>query len=75
MPFKTRNKLLKFFVQENQILDIINALSTTKANGPDEISVRMLQLCAKEVSFILKTLYDKILDAQTFPSAWKMANV
>ena len=75
MTFKTRNKLLKFEIHENQILDIINSLSVAKANGPDDISIRMLQLCPNEIAAILKTLYDKILQAETFPSAWKMANV
>ena len=75
LPFKTRNKLLKFNVHMDQILDIVNSLNATKASGPDEISVRMLQLCPNDISMVLKILYEKILHADYFPNAWKMANV
>ena len=68
-------KLLDFRIDQQKVVTIINSLNPTKASGPDNISVRMLQLCPNEMSFILKLFFEKILQSGEFPSMWKQANV
>ena len=75
VPYKTRMKLLDFRIDQQKVVTIINSLNPTKASGPDNISVRMLQLCPNEMSFILKLFFEKILQSGEFPSMWKQANV
>ena len=58
-----------------QIVDIIQKYSSKKANGCDEVSVAMLQLCASEVAIPLTLIFQKCITSGTFPNSWKSANV
>ena len=62
-------------VNTDQIVNIIQKYSAKKANGCDEISVTMLQLCATEVALPLCLIFQKCLSTGTFPDLWKRANV
>ena len=57
IPFKTRSKLLNFQIDQGKLLKILNSLNSSKASGPDDISIRMLQLCPNTLSLILKCLF------------------
>ena len=50
-------------------------MSSNKAGGFDEISVRMLQLCTTEVATPLQIIFQKCIDTGLFPDSWKYANV
>ena len=58
-----------------QIVNIIQKFCAKKANGCDEISVAMLQLCATELALPLSLIFQKCLSTGTFPDLWKRANV
>ena len=48
-------RLSSFSVNEEVILEIINALNINKAHGQDDISIRIIKLCGKS---IVKPVYD-----------------
>ena len=51
-------------------------MSSNKAGGGyDEISVRMLQLCASEVALPLQIIFQKCINTGMFPDSWKYANI
>ena len=62
-------------VNTDQIIEIIQMYSTKKAHGFDEISVAMLQLCAREVTLSISLIFQKCLSTGTVPVPWKCANV
>ena len=53
----------------------LNALDITKASGPDEIPVRLLNACCNEIAPSLCSLFNLSLKTACLPSEWKMANV
>ena len=57
------------------MVGIINKMSSNKAGGYDEISVRMLQLCASEVALPLQIFFQKCINTGMFPDSWKYANI
>ena len=60
---------------DNYILRIINKLNTKKAHRLDGISISLLKMCAKEVTFPLRLIFTKALECGKFPQTWKLANV
>ena len=60
----------------NHIVGIINKMSFNKAGGGyDEISVRMLQLCASEIALPLQIIFRKCINTGLFPDKWKYADI
>ena len=59
----------------DQIIEIIQKYSSKKSHGCDEISVAMLQLCAREGALPLSLIFQRCLLTGTFPVPWKCANV
>ena len=57
------------------IENIIKKYNVNKAQGCDEISVSMLQLCPREIAVPLFLIFQKCLDTGKFPDSWKYANV
>ena len=62
-------------VNTDQIIEIIQKYSTKMAHGCDEISIAMLQLCAREVASPLSLIFQRRLSTGTFPVPWKCANI
>ena len=62
-------------VTKEQIINIINNLSSNKAHGYDGISVSMLKLCAVEVACPLQIIFQDCINFGIFPDCWKYANV
>ena len=50
-------------------------MSSNKAGGYDEISVRMLQLCPSEVALPFQIIFQKCINTGMFPDSWKYANI
>ena len=57
------------------MVDIIQKYSAKKALGCDEISVPMLHLCASEVGYPLRLIFQQCMASGIFPDSWKYANV
>ena len=64
-----------FCVNEEVILNIINALNITKAHGHDDISIRMIKLCGKSIVKPLSMIFNNCIDTGTFPDIWKRSNI
>ena len=73
--FETRERLsfLEFCVDD--IVKIIRSLDQNKAHGHDEISVRMIKLCASSISKPLHLIFRNCLETETFLKEWKKGNI
>ena len=73
--FETRERLsfLEFCVDD--IVKIIRSLDQNKAHGHDEISIRMIKLCASSISKPLHLIFRNCLETESFPKEWKKANI
>ena len=62
-------------VSEQEVLDTLLSLDTTKATGPDNISTKLLKEAAPIIAPSLTRLFNVSLVTESYPSAWKRANV
>ena len=62
-------------INENDIFLIIKNLNADKAHGWDNISIRMIQLCGKEIVLPLQLLFKSTLEERIFPEDTKKSNV
>ena len=72
---KTRETLSDINVSEQEILDILLNLDTSKATGPDMISSKMLRETAHSITPSLTRLIRASLSTKCVPQGWKEANV
>ena len=71
-------KLGKDFHLWNLVLMILlryRSLDQNKAHGYDEISIRMIKLCASSISKPLHPIFRNCLETESFPKEWKNANI
>ena len=59
---------------EPNIFPIIKNLDPNKSHGWDNLSIRMIELCGKSITYPLKLIFEASLQEGTFPSCWKKAN-
>ena len=71
----TNASLTNLSVTEEDILDILKSLDTTKSSGPDGISPRMLKEASTVIYKPLTKLINLSLSTCRVPEAWKRANV
>ena len=71
----TNKSLNNITFNDGDILSIISNLDPNKAHGHDQISIRMLQICAKSICKPLHLIFSSCMESGIFPSEWKMANV
>ena len=57
------------------VLNVLKALKTAKASGPDEVDSAFLKNCAEELKTPLYTLFRKSLDTSIIPNEWKQADI
>ena len=72
--YRTDKRLNSFTFNENDIFLIIKNLNADKAHRWDNISIRMIQLCRKEIILPLQLLFKSILEEDIFPDDWKKSN-
>ena len=60
---------------EDQILDMLASLDTTKSNGPDNISARMLKSTAASIAPSVAVLFNLSLQLARIPKEWKKSRV
>ena len=60
---------------EDEVLEMLLALDTTKANGPDGISGTMLKYTATSIAPVLTKLFNLSIKTGTVPTAWKISTV
>ena len=57
------------------ILKLIKSLKLNKASGPDNISARVLTICAKEIAPILTVLFTQSFNSGELPNDWSTVNI
>ena len=62
-----------FEVQDKEIGDIIKSLDSNKANGADNISVRVLKLINSNIAPIISKLVNLAFQEGRYPSCLKLA--
>ena len=72
---KTDVNLSSLHITPEMVADVIKFLDSSKATGPDEIPVIVLQKCSPELSPILCRLFRKCIEESCCPSCWKQASV
>ena len=75
ITFATEQKLSTLEFCTDDIVKIIKSLDPNKAHGHDEISIRMIKLCATSISKPLSILFRNCFENQCFPNEWKRANI
>ena len=72
---KTDRSLSSLEPNETDIFPIIKNLDPNKSHGWDNLSIKMIKLCGKSITYPLKLIFEASLQEGTFPSCWKKANV
>ena len=57
------------------IIKLIKSLNLNKASGPDNISARVLTICAEEIVTILTVLFTQSFNSGELPNDWLTANI
>ena len=57
------------------ILKIIKSLNVNKAQGHNDISIRMIKLCGQSIVKPLSVIFKNCIDNGTFPDIWKKSNI
>ena len=74
-PINYHNSFAWFEVHEKEISDIIKNLSSNKANGADNISVKILKLINCHIAPIISKLINLAFQEGRYPSCLKLAKV
>ena len=72
---KVENYLYSVNFSAEDILQIINNLDSDKADGHDEIRIKMLKICSSSVCRPLQIIYKSCLNRGKFPQEWKNSNI
>ena len=64
-----------FLCTIDEVQWLLNRLDTTKSNGPDGISARMLKAVAPSIAPSITELFNLSIKSACFPTMWKMANI
>ena len=71
----TETKLSTFNIEDEDIYKIIKTLDINKTHGHNEVSIRMLKLCDKNIVKSLSIIFKNCKLRKAFPTLWKKANV
>ena len=74
-PSRTNLKLHNISITPKMVRKVIVNLDSSKASGPDCISVVVLENCEPELSYILAKLFNNCLTESCFPDCWKVSSV
>ena len=69
----TKLSLIKF--QNKNIITIIRSLNEDKAHGHDNISIRMVKICAISIVEPLSIIFNNCINQSMFPNIWKKSNI
>ena len=73
--YKTEKRARFINFQLSDLSKIINNLNPNKANGHNNISIKMIQLCGDSIIPPLKTLLESAIKSGYFPDSWKKGNI
>ena len=73
--YKTENRLSTISFKDEYVLKIIKSLNINKADGHDNISIRLIQICGAEVVKPLSLTFKNCIQYRIFPNLWKKSNI
>ena len=73
--FYTQNRLRDFNIDYGKISKLINGLNPHKAQGHDEIYIRMVKSCNLTITKSLSIIYKNCLQERVFPDEWFKGNI
>ena len=62
-------------LSEDEVMERLSELDTTKACGPDKIPARLLKECSEQIAPSLCSLFNHSLSLGQIPLEWKSADV
>ena len=71
----TDDKLSSFNISSEVIFQLIKNLGPNEAHGHDEISVKILKLCASSICKPLTLLFENCLASGEFPNVCKKSKI
>jgi exonuclease III len=72
--FKTNSRISTINIDKKMVRNKLIKLNTSKANGPDQISNRMLRDCSESLMEPFQALFSLCLSKGEYPSIWKKSN-
>ena len=75
VQYLTDKRLSSFDFTEDDIMKVIQKLDPNKVHGQDNISIRMIKICAKSIYIPLRKIFEECLRTGTFPLEWKKGTV
>ena len=75
LPPKSNLKLYNISIPPKIVEKLIVKLDSSKASGPDCISVVILKNCEPELSYIPAEFFNMYLKESCFPDCWKVSSV
>ena len=73
--FKAQSRLSSVNFEKGDILKLIRSLNVNKANGHDNISIRMLKICDFVLVEPLSLIYKYCINSAGFPDIWKRSHI
>ena len=73
--YRTENRLSVISFKDEDILKIIKLLNVNKAYGHNNISIKLLQICAAEVVKTLSLISKGFIQYGLFSNLWKKSNI
>ena len=73
--YMTEERIQSITFSESDVIKIIRALDVNKADGHDNILVRMINLCTDSVAHPLTLIFQNSIAAGTLATKWKRANI
>ena len=64
--YKTNTRINSFRVTNKDMLSIIKSLDSSKSNGCDDISIKVIKICSESVTIPLKILFEESLKKNYF---------
>ena len=75
IPSRTDHELPDFQVNADLVREKLEALKTSKSQGPDGLHPRVLKEVAKQIAWPLTAIFNTSLVTGELPDEWKTANV
>ena len=60
---------------EQETLALLLSIDVTKANGPDNVSGKMLKCTAHSIAPVITRIFNQSIMSGVFPQSWKSSNV
>ena len=73
--FLIQSRLNSIDFNKDEVLKILRALNVHKADGHDDISIRMIKICDKSLLKPLIILFPNSTKLSCFPDIWKRSNI